>query len=106
MEPDEAHGGATTDVCQGQAAIGFGRIGPGFCGRCPDSGRHYRFSVDPFARIDQGGGRQWLVFDGAFGPLRNAPPLVVRWIKTYVTYDTIDRRIIKVTMTIEGEKLE
>lgn len=64
------------------------------------------FPLNPFAHIDKGSGRRWLIFDGVYGPLRSAPPLVVRWIKTYVTYDTIDRSIIRVTMTIDGEKFE
>lgn len=58
------------------------------------------------AHIDKGGGRRWLVFEGTYGPLRPSIPLVVRWIKTYITYDTVDKRIIRVTMTIEGQKFE
>ena len=59
-----------------------------------------------FAHIDKGGGRRWLVFEGVYGPLRISRPLVTRWIKTYVTYDTLDKKIIRVTLAIEGDKSE
>jgi len=78
----------------------------GFAGSFRNLGALISDSMNPFAHIDKGGGRRWLVFEGAYGPLRPSIPLVVRWIKTYITYDTVDKRIIRVTMTIEGQKFE
>jgi len=63
-------------------------------------------TLQPFAHIDKGNGRRWLVFASTFGPLHASTPLVRRWIKTYITYDTLDKNIIRVTLAVEGEKLE
>ena len=63
-------------------------------------------NLHPVAPIDKGGGRRWLVFESMYGPLSPAIPLVTRWIKTYVTYDTVNKKIIRVTLAIEGDKLE
>ena len=63
-------------------------------------------SLTPFAQIDKGGSRRWLVFENSYGPLRPSVPLVARWIKTYITYDTADKRIIRVTMGVDARKLE
>jgi hypothetical protein len=63
-------------------------------------------TLQPFAQIDKGNGRRWLVFASTYGPLQSSTPLMRRWIKTYITYDTLDKNIIRVTLAVEGEKLE
>jgi hypothetical protein len=56
--------------------------------------------------IDKGGGRRWLVFQSTYGPLHSSTPSVLRRINSYITYDTLDQRIIRVTLAIVGEKSE
>jgi hypothetical protein len=63
-------------------------------------------NLQPYAHIDKGRGQHWLVLEGRYGPLTASNPLVERWIKTYVTYDTLNKKIIRVTMAIDGQKLE
>ena len=78
----------------------------GFAEGYANLGAIFSDSLTSFAQIDKGGGRRWLVFESTYGPLRPSIPLVVRWIKTYVTYDTGDKRIIRVTMGVDARKLE
>jgi hypothetical protein len=78
----------------------------GFAEGYANLGAIFSNSLTSFAQIDKGGGRRWLVFESTYGPLRPSIPLVVRWIKTYVTYDTADKRIIRVTMGVDAWKLE
>ncbi len=63
-------------------------------------------NLKPYANIDKGRGQHWLVLEGRYGPLTASNPLVERWIKTYVTYDTLNKKIIRVTLAIDGQKLE
>jgi len=78
----------------------------GFAEGYANLGAIFSDSLTSFAQIDKGGGRRWLVFESTYGPLRPSIPLVVRWIKTYITYDTADKRIIRVTMGVDARKLE
>ena len=63
-------------------------------------------SLNPVTRLDKGGHRHWAGVRGRLCPLRSYKPLVTRWIKTYVTYDTVDKKIIRATLAVEGGKLE
>jgi hypothetical protein len=78
----------------------------GFAEGYVNPGAIFSDSLTPFAQIDKGGSRRWLVFENSYGPLRPSVPLVARWIKTYITYDTADKRIIRVTMGVDARKLE
>lgn len=87
-------------------SLGLEETDLGFPPDIRDLGAIISQRLNPYAHIDKGGGRRWLVFEGRFGPLRPAIPLVERWLKTYVTYDTLDQRIVRVTLAVVGEKYE
>jgi hypothetical protein len=47
-----------------------------------------------------------IVLEGTIDTLPSHHPLVTRWLKVYVLYDTLDRKIVHVSLTIRGQVLE
>jgi hypothetical protein len=54
--------------------------------------------------LDERRGR--IVLEGTIDTLPSHHPLVTRWLKVYVLYDILDRKITHVTLTIRGQVLE
>lgn len=50
--------------------------------------------------------RNKLVYEATVDTLPSHAPLVTRWLKVYLLYDTGSRKILRVTITIRGERLE
>ena len=47
-----------------------------------------------------------LVFEATVDTLPSHAPLVTRWLKIYLLYDTSSRSILRMTVTIRGQRLE
>lgn len=59
-----------------------------------------------FAPVARYAKQRKLVFEATIDTLPSHSPIVTRWLKLYVLYDEASETILRVTITIRGERLE
>ncbi len=62
--------------------------------------------VVKFTAVRANAQQRKVVFEGTIDTLPTHAPIVTRWLRVYVLYDTTSKTIIRTTVTIRGQVLE